>query len=444
MRIGAFFLLIWITFLSFGCGNNIFQSQPTTATALREVPAVRLNFRYEGDVPAPTLDAAKTGEERNEAIQADFDNNRPLEILDRTLAAPNKKHIVAIYHRVTDMQAEYRLDMYLADGKVLKKLTSDAMAVHFPDTIVWSPDSNSLAFVAMTRAGLGAVPGATPSASPAANTASNLVANTAANSAAPTAASTNTETNANAAAPDATPATAPTPPAPTGILTFRTEQIYICNADGSGVKPITENEGLIYFYYAWSPDGTMLAALAATSREWRYLDISAASKGESLIPQGRPRIIEKNGRERRLDDNLTAVRPVWSPDSAKVAAAFGNQIRLYDAGGTNPTQAAIPLRNQLLISSQIYDREQTRQTQGANADPNAPPAANTEQPLSTLPDEKLLVSFNPIVELAWTAEDLLYLKTAYIRRMKNEADSVMSFARWHRLALTTQPTGPAR
>ncbi len=441
MRIGVSFLLICITFLGFGCGNNIFQSQPSAATALRDVPAVRLNFRYEGDVPAPTLDAAKTTEERNEAIQADFDTNRSLEILDRTIAAPDKKHIAAIYHRVTDMQAEYRLDMYLPDGKLLKKLTSDAMAVHFPDTIVWSPDSKSLAFVAMLRAGLGVVPGASPSASPTANT----NANTAANTAAPVNANANTETNTNTAIPDATPAAAPTPAAPTGILTFRTEQIYICNADGSGVKPVTENEGLIYFYYAWSPDSTMLAALAATSREWKYLDISAASKGESLIPQGRPRIIEKNGRERRLDDNLTAVRPVWSPDSAKVAAAFGSQIRLYDANGTNPTQAAIPLRNQLLISSQAYDREQTRQTQAANTDPNSnTQPASPEQPLSTLPDEKLLVSFNPIVELAWTAEDLLYLKTAYIRRMKNEADSVMSFARWHRLALTTQMAGPAR
>ena len=299
MRIGTFVLLICISFLSFGCGNNIFQSQPSATTALREVPAVRLNFRYEGDVPAPTLDAAKTAaEERNEAIQADFDNNRPLEVLDRTIAAPNKKHIAVIYHRVTDMQAEYRLDMYLADGKLLKKLTSDAMAVHFPDTIVWSPDSNSLAFVAMLRAGLGVVPGA-PTASPAANTAANTTANTAANTAAPVDANTNTETNTNTAVPEATPATAPTPAAPTGILTFRTEQIYICNADGSGVKAVTENEGLIYFYYAWSPDSTMLAALAATSREWKYLDISAASKGESLIPQGRPRIIEKNGRERR-------------------------------------------------------------------------------------------------------------------------------------------------
>ena len=108
----------------------------------------------------------------------------------------------------------------------------------------------------------------------------------------------------------------------------------------------------------------MLAALATTAREWKYLEIVAGSKGETMVPLGRPRIIEKNGRERRLDDNLTAVHPVWSPDSAKVAAAFDTQIRIYDANGTNPTQAAIPLRNQLLISSQAYDRDQQRQIAG--------------------------------------------------------------------------------
>ena len=178
------------------------------------------------------------------------------------------------------------------------------------------------------------------------------------------------------------------------------------------------------------------------------MDITAGTKGEMMIPQGRPRVIEKNGRERRLDDNMTAVRPVWSPDSAKIAAAFGNQIRLYDANGTNPTQAAIPLRNQLLISSQAYDRDQQRQMQPTNTDPNSNAGAASptpaDQPLSTLPDEKLLVSFNPIVELAWTVEDLLYLKTAYIKRMKNESDNVTSFARWHRLVLTAQPPTPAK
>jgi hypothetical protein len=258
--------------------------------------------------------------------------------------------------------------------------------------------------------------------------------------------------NANVAAGDTDPEAlpspvAPTPASPTGILTFRTEQIYTCTADGAGVRAITENEGLIYFYYAWSPDSSMLVALAATAREWKYLEVIAGSKGEMMVPQGRPRIIEKNGRERRLDDNLTSVRPVWSPDSTKVAAAFDTQIRIYDAIGTNPTQAAIPLRNQLLISSQSYDREQQRQFQAsnANADPNtaANTAATPDQPLSTLPDEKLLVSYNPIVEIAWTADDLLYLQTAYLKRMKNEADSVRSFSRWHRLVFSPQIVVPS-
>ena len=43
----------------------------------------------------------------------------------------------------------------------------------------------------------------------------------------------------------------------------------------------------------------------------------------------------------------------------------------------------------------------------------------------------------------WTAEDLLYLKTAYVKRMKNEADNVTSFARWHRLVLSAQAGQPA-
>ncbi|MEQ1604522.1 MAG: hypothetical protein ABL999_06605 [Pyrinomonadaceae bacterium] len=409
----------------------MFKQQNAAPPTVGSVPAVRLNFRYEADVPPPAADASKpAAETRSEAIQADFDNARPQEVLDKTIASPDKKRIVAVYHKVTDYSSEYRIDMYSADGKLLKKLTSDTMAVHFPDTIVWSPDSSSLAFVAMIRV---AAPdlGLTPTPSPVAPV--------------PPIDNANTAPDANTADPTAPAPAAPTPSAPTGILTFRTEQIYTCTADGTGVKAITENEGIIYFYYAWSPDSTMLVSLAATAREWKYLEVMSASKGEALVPQGRPRIIEKNGRERRLDDNLTAVRPVWSADSTKVAVAFDTQVRIYDAAGVNPTQAAIPLRNQLLISSQAYDRNQQRISQGgdANVDANTQPQATPDQPLSTLPDEKLLVSYNPIVEIAWTADDTLYLQTAYLKRMKNEADNVRSFARWHRLIFTAQAAIPS-
>ena len=181
----------------------------------------------------------------------------------------------------------------------------------------------------------------------------------------------------------------------------------------------------------------MLAALAATSREWLYLSQMADRNGEIFVPVGRLRIVEKTGRERRLDDALTAVQPVWSPDSAKVAAAFDRQVRVYDAAGNTPTQAAIPLRNNLLISSQIFDRDQARKLE-ADANVQTKAASPIDQPLTTLPDENTLVSFNPIVALTWLTDDHLYFQTAFIKRMKNEADSATSFPRWHRLFLTPQ------
>ncbi|MBA2735942.1 MAG: hypothetical protein H0U50_04035 [Pyrinomonadaceae bacterium] len=327
----------------------------------------------------------------------------------------------------------------------MRKMTPDTMAVHFPDTIVWSPDSTTLAFVAMTRAGEQG--SGLPSAAPP-NQNSNANANSANTNAAGNinTKAANTETNANldtsnsdveANANNSVP-TAPTPAAPTGILTFRTEQIYTCNSDGDGIKPVTQNEGLIYFYYVWSPDGTMLASLAATYREWQFLQYQADQKGEMFTPLGRPRLVEKTGRERRLDDALTQVRPIWSPDSAKVAVAFDRQIRIYDAIGNTPTQAAIPLRNQLLISSQAFDRElQRREAANINGDANTNASAN-QPPLTTLPDENSLVSFNPVINLEWTAEDMLYFQTGYVKQMKNEADSVRSYLRWHRLVLSPQ------
>jgi hypothetical protein len=409
------------------CQSPLFDKKEPVKVTMRDTPAVRLNYRYEADVPAPTLEPSQSADERDAAVQADFDSNRLTELLDKTIVSPDKKRIVAVYHRISDLSSEYRLDMYTAEGVLLKKMTADSMAVHFPDTIVWSPDSTLVAFVAMIRV-----------ADPMAGLTLPMTSVTPIPSDANIAIDANTD-------PAAAPVTAPTAVAPTGILTFRTEQIYLCGADGGGVKPITQNDGLIYFYYAWSPDSSMLVAMAATAREWRYIEVLADQKGEMMVPQGRLRVIEKNGRERRLDDNLTAVRPVWSPDSAKIAAAFETQVRMYDAVGTNPTQAAIPLRNQLLISSQAYDRNQQRASQTGNADANAPVATpEPNEPVSTLPDEKLLVSYNPIVEIAWTTDELLYLQTAYLRRMKTETDSVRSFSRWHRLALTTQAAAPTK
>ena len=413
-----------------GCQRN---AAPTPTVnlpkTLRDVPALRLNFRFESDVPAPTVNQAAQSDERNPAVQADFDANRQQEQLDKVLTSPDKLRVLAVYHRAGDENSEFRLDMYSPEGKLIRKITYDGMAVHFAETIVWSPDSSAVAFVALIRAKqTGAM---IPTTAPAENqTNPNIETNT--NSAVnANVENANNDANANLA-PSPTPAT----DAPKSVLTFRTEQLYIANRDGADVKPLTQNEGLRYFYFVWSPDSSAMAAMAANYQEWNYLEYDAEKKGELFNPQGRPRIVEKTGRERRLDDNLTNVRPVWSPDSAKVAVAFGTQTRIYDAVGDAPTQAAIPLQNQLKISSKAFDDNLARQEQGAG-NTNAAPT-NTTQETATLPDENSLVSFNPIISLEWTEDSILYLQTGYIKQMKNEADSARSYLRWHRLIFSPQ------
>ena len=405
---------------AFGCQKSIFESPTVSPASLRDVPALRLNYRFESDIPAPPASEASRTGERNAAVQADFDQNRPLEMLDETIFSPDKQRVLAVYHRIDDAQNEFRVDMYAADGKLLKRITYDGMAVHFPDTIVWSPDSKSVAFVAMLRA-------LNPQPTPPPNQTENP---------ANTSTETPTDANTNVNPENTIPAATPQVEQPQAVLTLRTEQIYICGSDGEDLKLLTQNQGKIYYYFAWSPDSSMLVAMAATYPEWRYLEDQANTKGEKFVPLGRLRLVETNGRERLLDDNLTKVRPVWSPDSAKVAAAFDTQVRIYDAIGSAPTQAAIPLRNQLLISSQAFDQELARKEQTGNE--NAPPA-NANPSVSTLPDEATLVSFSPIIELEWTEDKMLYLQTGYVKQFKNEAENVRSYLRWHRLIFSPQP-----
>ena len=432
-------IIIWLVFCAFGCQKSDFQAPTIAPATLRDVPALKLNFRFETDVPPPPVtNETAQSDERNAAVQTDFDQNRTQELLDKTIVSPNKQRVLAVYHKAEDSQGDFRLDMYSADGKLLRRITPDGMAVHYPDTIVWSPDSANVAFMAMTRAGqTSALPTPTPAENNQTDTATNSESNA------------NSDANSNSNMENTNPVATQTPiiEKPQAVLTFRTEQIYISTAEGGELKPVTQNEGLIYFYFVWSPDGSALAALAATFQEWRFLQYQAESRSEAFTPAGRPRLVEKNGRERRLDDNLTIVHPAWSPDSAKVAVAFDKQVRIYDAIGDAPTQAAIPLRNQLLISSKTFDEELQRKEQAGTGNTNAaaPTDANGQsnnaanQQVGTLPDENTLVSFNPIIDLKWTEDKMLYVQTGYIKLMKNEADSARSFLRWHRLIFSPQP-----
>lgn len=438
------FTIILFLFVLAACQRNTPDAPTVMPAALRNVPALKLNFRFENDVPEPPpTNAQSQTEEKNNAIQADFDQNRPEETLERTISSPDKKRILAVYQKLGDMQATYRLDMYSADGKLLRKITPNGLAVYYPDTIVWSPDNNNVAFVGMIRLGQ-TVPVPTPT--PDAPTPPNLDdanSNTAGN----TNTAENVETNTN---------TASTVEQPKQVLTFRTEQIYICNADGGDLKPLTQNEGFIYFYFVWSPDSSALISLVSTWKEWQYMQSQADQRGEVFVPTGRPRLVEKTGRIRLLDDSLTTVRPVWSPDSAKVALAFDKEVRVYDTIGDTPTQAAIPLRNPLLIASQKFDEELKRKEAGnTNTNTNANVNANkaninikatpTPQPeipanqgINTLPDENTVISFTPIVQLEWTEDKMLYLQTGYIKEFKDATQNTRSYLRWHRLLFSPQ------
>jgi hypothetical protein len=426
-----------------GCGKGGALGTPEIVpVALRDVAAERLGYRYEGDVPPPTPDQSKPASkfDRSEAVQMDFDTNRPTEILERTIASPGGERVLAVFRKGDDIVSDFRLDMYTKDGTLIRKITHDEMAVQFPDTLVWSPDGSNVAFVAKVR-GSAALSSTTEPVTPGST---------------PEIVDLDGEKKADVSETEGTDgekqeAKPPGVEASKDVITFRTEQIYICGADGSDVKPLTNVEGLMYFYFVWAPDSSALAALAAVHTEWKFFEKRAEEGGQFYIPRGRPRLIEKNGRERKLDDLATPVHPVWSPDSAKIAVAFDKQVRIYDGIRQQPTQAAIPLKNDLLISSRAY--EKTIKT-GENVDGNNNTAdsANSEtesenknaevpvagQPESALPDANLLVSFNPIVNLVWPDDKTIYFETGFIRNYLDETKSVRSFMRWHRLLLSAQ------
>jgi hypothetical protein len=144
-------------------------------------------------------------------------------------------------------------------------------------------------------------------------------------------------------------------------------------------------------------------ALACKENEWRE---------RPLLPAGRPRLIGVDGGERLLDDGLTDVLPVWSPDASKVATAFDTTVRVYDVLTSTPTQADIELHDALMTASRAYD-DKARITNNASGD-----------------------SFLPVVSLSWQQPDTLYLQTGFVRNFENE--QVRNLMRWHSLRLSAQ------
>src|SRR6266850_117807 len=360
---------------------------------LRDVPARALAFNFQADVEPP---AGLTGEEAKTvaAIQQDFDTRRKDDALLRTVVSPDGQRALALYGTTDEPSQTFRIDLYSADGSFLRNLTPPDLAVVFQDSVVWSLDSGMIAFIG--RKSSKPEPSPTPLS------------------------------EEEPVLPSASPVpTASIQPAFAPLAVFNTEQVYLCNRDGYDLKPLTTRDGLIYFALSWAPDNHALVALACRESEWERRE------KEFKTPAGRPRLISTDGQERLLDDELAEAPPVWSPDSSKVATAFGVNIGIYDAAGKSPTQARIALRERLLAASVAFDEKS--QTGKATPNSSSNKQGGTQPPATT--EVALPFSFNPIVRLEWPAPDKLYVETAYISL---RSELIKTFSRWHLLMLSPQ------
>jgi len=378
--------------LTVGC-KSVIERQDVRPRILRDVPAQNLAYRLDPDVSPPSQAKIDDTGDKQLAVQTLFTSKRPDDALLRTVTSPDGRRVLALYGAADEPSSAFRIDLFNSDGQFLRNLIPPDLSCVFPETVTWSPDGNSINFVAHRRVA--------PSPSP---TPPILEPD-----------------------PEAPPAPAPSvAPVFAPVATFNTEQIYICDRDGYNLRPLTSREGLIYFFFAWAPDGHAIVALACKEDEWN------ARERQYKLPAGRPRLISSDGQERLLDDQLTEALPVWSPDASKVATAFDSDIAIYDAVTSKPTQARLRLIDVLLAASVAYE-----QKAGSKAVPTpkggASPTPTTEK-AST--QSGLPASFNPIVRLEWPSPERLYFQTAFVRLMPNEA--INTFQRWHLLSLSAQ------
>ena len=368
------------------CSSITQRPDDVRPRVLRDVPAQRLAYRFEPDVPVPEEIKNEQADDKIEAIQLDFNTRRENDALLRTVRSPDGYRALVLYNNADEPSQAFHIDLYSSDGTFVRNLTPPDLSCVFPEAVAWSPDGNSITFIAHKN--VKPTPTPTPPDSPP----PGLIEPT--------------------PLPSAAPLFAP-------VQLFNTEQIYICNRDGYDLKPLTAREGLIYFYSSWAPDSHALVALACRESEWD------AREREYKLPAGRPRLISPDGSERLLDDGLTEALPVWSSDASKVATAFDTDVKIYDAATNQPTQALIRLRESLIAASRAHEEKTSGQQKTDNS--GSP---------SALSPAAIPASFNPIVRLEWPKPEHLYLQTAYVRLIPNEP--ITTFQRWHLLFLSAQ------
>ncbi len=386
------FTIIVSLVLAAGC-KSVIDRQDVRPKVLRDVPSQNLAYRLTPDTNAPADANADDLLEKLGTVATDFTTRRKDEALLRTVASPDGQRVLAVYATADEPSSAFRLDLYNSEGKFLRNLVPPDISCVFPETVQWSPDGSYFNFIAHKRVMASPTPTPPRDLEP---------------------------------VPELSPVPSPSlGPVFAPVASFSTEQIYICDRDGDGLRPLTAREGLIYFYFVWAPDGHALAALACKEDEWNQRE------RQFKLPAGRPRLIMPDGSERLLDDNMTDALPVWSADSSKVATAFDTDVAIYDSAAKTPTQARIKLGDQLLTASAAYDQALAAKKASPSASPQTAAPASSTPASSSMP-----ASFNPIVRLQWPSPERLYFQTAYVRVMPNE--TINTFQRWHVLNLSAQ------
>jgi hypothetical protein len=379
-------LLLIVPLLASACKSTT-DSQTLRPRQLRDVPANKLAFNFQADVQPPENLASEEAKSLP-AIQQDFETRRQNDALLRTVSSPDGQRALALYGTADEPTTTFRIDLYSADGNFIRNVTPPTLAVVFQDSVAWSADSSMFAFVG--RKSLAAQPSPTP-----------------------------LDLQPEPLLPSASPVpTATIGPAFAPLAVFTTEQVYVCNRDGYELRPLTTRDGLIYFGLTWAPDGHALAALGCRENEWD------TRERENRTAAGRPRVIGLDGVERLLDDQLAEAPPVWSPDSSKVATAFGSDIGIYDAANKLPTQARIKLNETLLTASATYEEK----LPGKKVESTKPDQSQASSPA-------FHASFNPIVRLEWSMPEKMYIETAFIRLFD---PPVHTWSRWHLVSFSPQ------
>src|SRR5207253_6281756 len=110
-------LLLLLTFsLLLSACLHTGSKQSVQPRTMRDVPAERLAYSFNPDVPAPSgADAEEPA--AIEAVKNDFDSRRTEEALVRTVASPDGQRALALYETDETAKGEFRIDIYSSDGR---------------------------------------------------------------------------------------------------------------------------------------------------------------------------------------------------------------------------------------------------------------------------------------------------------------------------------------